>query len=310
LVLDRVDFLGSPGIFRIDIKRGGKFIPPAARSLETSLGLRPESLTCDQLKYSKRTVMSSQNPFLAPETTKAPPPISNEPFEYNYLQNFTFLFESPNWLLNWLLVTVVFLIPVVGPIVLIGYQYEIIAWRVYYRQPGYPDFDFGKFGAYLTRGVWPFLVSLVLGLVMIPVAIVTFFVVGIGMAAVGGNGNDGLMMVLVFASYFLFFVVAMLFQAVMIPLFLRAGIAKDFIEGFNFRFAMDFLGKTWVELILGALFIAIVTPFLAFAGLLALCVGYLFVLSLVTMATAFHHHQLYRLYLSRGGELIPFKPSE
>src|SRR6516225_3384550 len=112
-----------------------------------------------------------------------------------YLQSYSFLFGSRNWVNNLLLASLCVLIPVIGPIILIGYLFEVIdvllgrrPWpsdkktanraSEAIREPplvtprletpahdgAYPDLTFDRLGEHLTRGVWPFLVQLIVSL--------------------------------------------------------------------------------------------------------------------------------------------------
>lgn len=254
--------------------------------------------------------MTQYNPFNAPQAQPSKPMAgdSASPFSgYDYLANFSFLFQSPNWLVNWLLLTIVAIIPILGPIVLMGYYYEIIGNLVYLRQPRYPDFDFSRFGTYLGRGLWPFLITMIVGICSIPIFVIFGMIFGMMIGA--GGLENALVAVAVIMMYGMILLLGLLINSVIIPLQLRSGLSQDLGQGFNFSFAFDFLSKVWLELLLGFIFIGFATAILAFVGLLAFCVGCLFALSLGIMAMGYHQYQLYRCYLSRGGELIPYKPS-
>src|SRR5580692_5496549 len=90
----------------------------------------------------------------------------------NFIQAFRYILDRPGGSVNLLLITVSQFIPVVGPIVLLGYRAEVsVALEHDPRLKRHPKFDFGRFVQYLTRGVWPFLISLILSLTIIPVLI-------------------------------------------------------------------------------------------------------------------------------------------
>jgi hypothetical protein len=95
----------------------------------------------------------------------------------------------------------------------------------------------------------------------------------------------------------------------MVPPMLRAGLAQDFAEGFNFGWVLDFLKRTWMEMILGLLFLMFSAAVLGVLGLLACYIGLFFVMPVVFLAQAHLNYQLYVLYLSRGGTPIPEKPA-
>jgi len=87
----------------------------------------------------------------------------------NCLTSITDFFESPKWMMNLLLAGVCFLIPIVGPMVVIGWLITGFWGRPDQSPRTFPDFDFNLFATYIERGLWPFLVGLVASLVLIPV---------------------------------------------------------------------------------------------------------------------------------------------
>ena len=115
------------------------------------------------------------------------------PFQGSWVMDYTggfgMIHANPNWLTNCFLAGLCFLIPVVGPIVLIGYGYETA--ELLHRSNGrrHWDFNFNRFGDYLSRGVGPFLVSLVFGILQY-VIIITLHI-GMGVAAGAGVAGDG-----------------------------------------------------------------------------------------------------------------------
>src|SRR5262249_37943263 len=144
-----------------------------------------------------------------------------------YLRSYLFIFDSPKWALNLLLGGVCLFIPAIGGLVVQGYCFEVIeALHRRRRDTDYPDFTFEKFVPYLVRGVWPFLVSLV---IMVPLGFlffIGFFGIGVASAAVtgGGRGSAGdAAGVIVLLMYLGFFVVVALVSFLTMPLLLRAG---------------------------------------------------------------------------------------
>jgi hypothetical protein len=228
----------------------------------------------------------------------------------NYLRCYQFLFDSPKWFSNLLAGTVALLVPIVGPIVFLGYQFEILEALHLHGEVGYPDFDTNRLSKYLMRGVWPFLVDmvvrLVFGMLMVPVVGVMVFV----MIAAGGNDKEvGGVFLLVFACFYalLIIVVNLLLPLVLTPIVLRAGITQDFGAAFSLEFIKDFVGKMWVEMVLGSLFFGLTGTIILLIGLLACIVGWFPALAFVSFAHAYFLHQLYEVYLQRGGTEIPLK---
>ena len=81
-----------------------------------------------------------------------------------YLQSYRIWFDSPKWWQTLLAGVVCVLVPIMGPIVLLGYGFEVIeSWHRGRRQ-GYKEFDLNQLVKYMLRGLWPFLVQLVIGL--------------------------------------------------------------------------------------------------------------------------------------------------
>src|SRR4051812_9952611 len=84
----------------------------------------------------------------------------------NYELAIGFPFRGPNAWRNIGLILVCFLIPFVGPMVIVGYIIGVEKILINNIHADAPAFDFGKFSIYLTRGLYPFLASMVLVLVL------------------------------------------------------------------------------------------------------------------------------------------------
>jgi hypothetical protein len=206
--------------------------------------------------------------------------------------------------MNLLLAALCSLIPIIGGLVVQGYHYEAAIMLISEGGRRYPDFDFGRFGDYLMRGLWPFLVGLVFvfGVAIIAVAVI-FIPAGIVHAVAGEDAGAAvgslLILVVALASAVLgFFLQPMLF---------RAALTLDFSQAFQFDWVKDFITKVWLELILGFLFLAVAANILALVGLLACCVGVIFVGPVLLLAHASLLFQIYSIYLSRGGIPVPIR---
>lgn len=234
------------------------------------------------------------------------PTIRRESLEF--AQMVRYMFQNPNWFMNLLFAAICQLIPVIGPIVFLGYQFEVIEMLFRYPQSRYPDFDFNNFVDYLKRGVWPFLVALVCGVVLVPVLIAMWigFAVAIGVA---GNGQaSGLAIPLMVLLFAMFFVVILLAQMIIIPLQLRAGLAQDFATAFDFSFIKQFMRMLWKEVVIGWLFLALVGVACSVVGVVLCFVGIYFTLAIAMMAQAHFLYQLYEIFVTRGGPQIPLQP--
>jgi hypothetical protein len=228
----------------------------------------------------------------------------------NYTASVTDFFKSPKWLMNMLLAGVCVFIPFIGPMVIIGWVIGGLWGRADERAETFPDFDFGNFGKYLERGLWPFLVKLVSGLaiglvlcvLIIPLALIT----GVITHGTNDNGCVAAIMAIFMFAFYLIAIVAGLF--VVMPFTLRATLTQDFAQSFNFQWAKKFATLMWKEILLAALFWVVVSGILVCIGAIALCIGMYFALVIVYFALMHLQQQLYRLFLSRGGEPIPLSP--
>jgi len=247
----------------------------------------------------------------APAVGKAPPFKPIEKIEY--LRMYNYVFENPNWLTNVLLTALCMLIPVIGGLIAIGYQFEAVSSLMLTQGARYPDFSFDRFSDYLMRGLWPFLVQLVASIVLTPIM---FVIIGLPIlmliGAATAAGDDAMPVVLLIGIPLVVLVsvgfsipIAML----LLPPMLRAGLAQDVAEGLNFGWVMDFLKKTWKEMFVALLFLSFSAALLSILGLLACYVGLFVVMPFVFLAQAHLYYQLYVLYLSRGGTPIPEKHS-
>ena len=233
-----------------------------------------------------------------------------------YLDSLTDFFKSPRWMTNWLLATVCSLIPIIGPIVLHGWLIGGFWGRSSSDPATFPDFDFQNFSKYLTRGLWPFLVSLVFGMALFVVILILEVVVFAAIAVAAGGSHHGGNQVPVILSVFVVIVAFIIYLLLVIavnlalkPFLLRAELTQNFGMAFDFRFAWNFLKLTWIECIVSTLFIVAMSFGLVTAGMLALCIGAYFVTGPVYFMMVHLNQQIYRIYLERGGEAVAISPT-
>jgi hypothetical protein len=202
--------------------------------------------------------------------------------------------RSGGWT-NILLITVCNFIPVVGPIVLMGYRAEVaVALDRDPRLLRHPQFDFGRFVEYLTRGVWPFLVSLIVALVEAPVFLGVFFAVGVAAPNVPPA--------LAIAAGLLAFALIVAISFFSAPMIFHSELTGKLDLGGAFRFAADFLKRVGGQLFLAGLAYGFISIPVIVIGLLCCCIGVYPASSLVQMAWPHIMVQLYQLYLDRGGD--------
>lgn len=128
---------------------------------------------------------------------------------------------------NVLLITVCFLIPIVGPIVMMGYRAEVAEALI--RDPDlrrHPLFKFDRFAEYLSRGVWAFLIALV---VSIPFIILIVAAMMIGMVLDMQQAGRGGPPVMTFVLYGIAYVVGLpLTMVFSIPMTFQAELTARF----------------------------------------------------------------------------------
>ena len=223
-------------------------------------------------------------------------------------------FGSDDWFVNLMLGLVCMIIPVVGPIVFLGYEMELIeGWL---KQPGkpYPRLDFGRFTDYLKRGVWPFLAALIGNLVTIPLTLVImlpFFCLFFGSGAFMGDDDTAILGVVCMLSSFLvlfvgIIVVNVVGACIVTPMMLAAGLSGEIGPALDFAFVKDFLSRTWKDMCKAYLFAVVVGTFVSLLGYCVFVVGFYVALAYLSMVSAHLFYQAYALYLARGGK--PIRP--
>jgi hypothetical protein len=151
-------------------------------------------------------------------------------------------------------------------------------------------FDFNRFTELLTRGAWPFLYQLIIGMalgMLIGVVYVMFIV------AVMATKEPAIAVI----GFFLY----------MLSIFLIHGqVTGKFDFGAAWAFAKDFYAKIGLTNLLGIAFACIVIDTVCvLAGLFLLCVGVYPAAAAVILADNHVMWQLYNKYLDKGGRTLP-----
>lgn len=196
------------------------------------------------------------------------------------------------------------IIPVVGPLVALGYLF-----RRFSRERsglGKDDFDFSYFSNYLTAGVWPFVSTLVLSFCVMP--LVFLAEIPIFGAVFVAEENEVLAIILGVVGFILYIAVLILITLLTYPVMLRSGLMMDFKAGFSKSFILGFIKKVGGSLLLWIFVIALLAYPAMILGVLAFFVG-VFVVAVWIQFAMFHLlFQHYDLYLHRGGEPIEINP--
>src|SRR5579859_2315367 len=221
------------------------------------------------------------------------------------MASYRFVFSSPNWIKNVILCAIASLVPIAGLMVLFGYIFEII--EALHKKgknapaPGesYPDFDLNKITDYLMRGIVPFVVAMVFGVVGGIVLGITYLIGVLVMAAVAKMGGVVVGVVALFL-FLILMALALVFNLINLPFLLRAGLTRDFGSAFSMPFAKDFLSRVGKETFIALLFWNISSSVVMGLGLLLCIVGIYPASAIAILAFVHLEYQLYELYLSKG----------
>jgi hypothetical protein len=228
----------------------------------------------------------------------------------NYQASLSDFFKPPKWMMNLLLAGLSGLIPLIGPIIIKGWLITGFWGRDDERPETFPEFDFNHFGKYLERGLWPFLVTFVasLGLSMLLAIFIVPMVMLMTLVSAGAHDNSCIGAFIALFMCFFYLLAAVVIVFLLTPLTLRASMTQDFAQSFDLAFVKRFVSLMWKEIVLSSLFVVGASILISCAGLLLFCIGVWFAAVPIYFCWMHLYKQLYRLYLSRGGEPIPLSP--
>ncbi|MCA9270720.1 MAG: hypothetical protein KDA41_19700, partial [Planctomycetales bacterium] len=185
----------------------------------------------------------------------------------------------------------------------------------------YPDFDFNKFVDYLSCGVWKFLVNMLSQFILFPAWFIAYYGAVIAIVATGAlvspDDPDANGRAMAIAAAFAIPLAIMFLLTVTLgvrvitnPLVLKASLSGDPKGLFDLKFLIDFVKRTWKEMICELLWVYVTFPVMLVLGLACLCIGVYPAIFLSYMADAHTNWQLYEIYLARGGAPIPLKSDQ
>lgn len=221
----------------------------------------------------------------------------------NYKAPYTYFYNKPNsgtrnLLWGCLALASTQVIPIVGQVVWFGYQAEVMDELE--RDPeiqDHPDFDINRFSEYLSRGVWVFLMQLLVGLFTAMLALIPFVP-----AFIAAIKSDEPLIIL--AGYVLMIPMIMLGTMFTWPLVMHVQLSRSFRFGAAMKFTSAFLKKLWGQLLVTLIVHMLISSVLALVGMLLCCIGLFPALIVQLMAQEHYMVQLYRIYLAEGGEPI------
>jgi len=244
------------------------------------------------------------------ENTSAPVGVPSDPSDIEYLRGFKAIFNDPNFKNNILIGSVHLIIPIVGPMVLMGWYCEIMQRLMRRHSRPIPRLDFSDFGFFLGRGVTVFLVAFLLSL---PMVFVIYFFLFSSAFLVGYMSQQRLpdVALIGFAGIFGFALILMVFlpAVVMINAAVTfAELSEDFGRSLDFSKMWAYSRLTWKK-VLVSMFVYIPVTFAFFLGGAILCyIGIYPAMFLVNSSYVFLRQQIYQYALSQGFPPVELKP--
>jgi hypothetical protein len=253
-------------------------------------------------------VSATADPYVSPKPPVAEAPPSSD-VSIGYMEAIRFPFQGPHAWMNILLISVGNMIPVIGPIVVSGFVYDTFEALFRQKRTYAPPFDLDRLSEYLMRGVWLFLVQMIVSfLFVMPSMFVLMIAHFAGMIMMEEGGDAAPLGAVVMGGGHLFHIVIMgLMSFVMIPVVIRVGLAQDFAKGFDFAWFRSFLGKMWIEMLVVTLVMTFLSIAYVFIGFALFCVGIFFLAGVLFPTAMYLQYQLYLVFLGRGGKPVEMK---
>ena len=219
-----------------------------------------------------------------------------------------FVFQEQNTMANLFFGLLLQIIPIVGPITLLGWICEVHRRLVWQHPNPLPKFSFDDFGMYLRRGVVPFVGQLVLVLVvMLPMMLVIGVAVGV---AVATSASPEVVGIIAGAS-----------GLVMLPFILVVGVfihsvttLGELTEDFGVMLSpgqnWDYARAVWPKVLIAGSILSALAFGVFIGGLLLCIVGVYVAIQVIHFANVHLRWQIYNDHLLRGGRPIAVKPLE
>jgi hypothetical protein len=219
-----------------------------------------------------------------------------------------FPFRGQHWLPNLAMLMVCLLIPVIGPMVAMGYGVLVQRMLVADALAEPPRFDFGMFTEHLKRGLPPFVV----GLIFLPVSLVVIFggwgAMIVGLLLLQKSVALGITVILV--GILLCMVLIVVAGVAILPLMMKAALEGTIGGAFDWGFAKDFYRRVGL-LTLGTQLLFFLLAFLMMPLGCVPLIGPAVMQTMILMMIWNVHAQLYQEYVARGGRtlVIPVEPA-
>ncbi len=224
---------------------------------------------------------------------------------FDFARPFQFVFEDRDWLKKVLLAGVYMLLPILGVMVLMGYQRRIILQVAEGNDTPCPELD--QFGDDLAYGFKMFVVSLCYTLP----GLIFFFGGGLMMGITqeiarssGTGGAEAAGVPFMLAAYCLGMPL-MVLGGLLAPIgILRMIDTGEMAAAFRPMEVFNFVKENGMNVVLSIL-VGVVGQFIAQFGIVLFCIGALFTAAWAMMIQGHAYGQVLRLARAKGGSLAP-----
>lgn len=220
-----------------------------------------------------------------------------------YIKPYTYFVSKPSGTTNllWgsLALFSTLVIPLVGQIVLLGYQSDVADDLEH--DPDITDhrnFDPNKLGEYLSRGLWPMLMQFLMGMGILALVVIA----GLAGVLAWRLSEEPLIGVAVGGALYVPF---MMFGVLISwPMMLHTQLSRGFHLGRAVRFTSSFLRRLGGQLAVALMVHMIVSIPMTLVGMMMCFVGVFPAAMIQFMAQEHYMMQLYRVFLDEGGDPI------
>jgi hypothetical protein len=200
------------------------------------------------------------------------------------------------------------IIPILGLIVMMGFFAEVHRRLVLQHPNPYLRFDFSDLGPYLSRGVAPFVMGLVLAIpfmfLFVAIAVAVGVAASSGAASVVGGSEDTAVVIGLGGAAILFLPISLFWFALANAATTRAELTGDLSKSFNLGAIWSYAAKTWKRVLITSFLMWFVAVGLMLVGILACVIGLFVTMSMLYIANLHLRWQIYNEYLLEGGEPI------
>ncbi|HEV7279142.1 MAG TPA: DUF4013 domain-containing protein [Pirellulaceae bacterium] len=237
-----------------------------------------------------------------------PSAVSSE-VSISYMEAIRFPFVGPHAWSNILLLSASNMVPVVGPIVGLGYISDTMEALFRQKRTYAPPMEVERLSEYLIRGAWVFVLQMVIGFIFVTPCLLILFVSHIGAVALIAQGEEMILAgtLLIGAGFLLYFALLAAIGFFLTPMFLRVALSQDLNDAFDFAWQRSFIAKTWAESLVVTLVLSFLSMAYSFVGMALFCVGIFFVIGVLYPTSIHLSYQLYLLFLARGGKAVELK---